>query len=445
MNGINFIKTSNCRWLLMVVMMVCCVNAWGATNELCSFIESQSLLHLDENVVSSKVEINKESAEQVLSDGEIFVAPESDVYSDWYSFVQGTQYKLVIEKTAFGNNDEIQVSLSSDGGGDAVSLAWGNKAPIGNNSVRTETFQVSKDGEYKFYIKNWGWSQKTLEITNFKVFSIVNGKETEIESLNSASSPATEVTISQNGDFAVPSKGYSEVENLTINLNLSETNWHPLYVPVRLKLEDLVDNFEVAKIMNFHDYEVDRTNYVVLEVERITSGVLKENHPYVIRKKTATGPSAINISNYKVFPPNEKNSITCASTETIFEFVGKYTSNVNTSNVYIMSDGYLSKNAMTNSGEKTVNACEWYMITTNRNSIQGGDKSNYSRARIAIRMSGFDESKVIEEMTTGVVVNNVNNNSEAIYTVGGTKTSATHKGINIIKMSDGSVKKIWVK
>ena len=48
---------------------------------------------------------------------------------------------------------------------------------------------------------------------------------------------------------------------------------------------------------------------------------------------------------------------------------------------------------------------------------------------------------------TGIedIYNNTNTKAEAIYSVNGVRNARLSKGLNIVKMSDGSIKKVMVK
>lgn len=247
-------------------------------------------------------------------------------------------------------------------------------------------------------------------------------------------------------------------DKMQLSITLPDTYWHAIYVPVRLTYESWKDKFEVAKIMNFHDYDVDGVNYVVLEVQKIDKGTLKDNHPYIIRAKEASAEPQILLLNSTDFSDdqcrtlyniNEGNTISCATTETEYTFHGTYSQKDNlTSSDYVLTNGYLNNGAM-QSGSKAVYPCGWYMSETSRTSDSGN--ANNAARRIAIRFSGFDENEVANELAElalgleSTTIESVRVHPISFYNNKGVKINAPLTGLNIVKMSDGTVKKIWVK
>ena len=75
---------------------------------------------------------------------------------------------------------------------------------------------------------------------------------------------------------------------LTYTRTLPNRYWNPLYVPFKIPYEALKDNYDVAYINSMHSYDNDQDGEIekmTMEVIKIKKGVLKANHPYLIRAK----------------------------------------------------------------------------------------------------------------------------------------------------------------
>jgi len=116
-------------------------------------------------------------------------------------------------------------------------------------------------------------------------------------------------------------------ENQTImyTRNFNNTKWQALYVPFPMRYDDWKDNFEVARINNFHEYDDDDNGTIdryVLEVVKIKSGSISANTPYLIKAK-ATGEQIISVDNTILYAA-ASNSVDCSSTTTKYTFTGTY-------------------------------------------------------------------------------------------------------------------------
>ena len=207
--------------------------------------------------------------------------------------------------------------------------------------------------------------------------------------------PAHDVTVY--GRFICTTDGIIYNNNEMINdvtlsyaRTFNDTNWQALYVPFAMSYDNWKNNFDVAEINNFREYDdnedgiVDRTT---LEVLYKKSGSTLPNTPYLIRAKQ-TGTKTISLENATLYPA-ESNSIDCSSLKTKYIFTGTYTG-VNGQDMY--QNGYyaVEDNALCKalSSEKTVGTFRWYMkpesrtgnnvVTPNLVSIQviGDDDNN---------------------------------------------------------------------
>ena len=224
------------------------------------------------------------------------------------------------------------------------------------------------------------------------------------------------------------------VRKLTYTRNFGNTAWQALYIPFRMSYDDWKDKFYVAKLLNVHSYDNDGDGEVEtldIEIVRITEGTLKENHPYLIKAKN-TGDQTITINNATIYPA-ESNSIQCASTENTCDFRGAY---VKTSVPYegghVLKSGAFKKSGPT----ATINPYRYYMQIT----AKDGQLVKITNAKIIeVDEFGFEETTAINSVESD------QDDVTAVYNANGIKQASTKQGLNIVKMADGTTKKIFVK
>lgn len=224
------------------------------------------------------------------------------------------------------------------------------------------------------------------------------------------------------------------VGELTYERNFKNTNWQPLYIPFRMSYEDWSDQFEVARWLNMHTIDTDddgKADQWEMEFIRVKEGTLKENHPYLIRAKEK-GEKTITLNNTTIYPA-ETNSIECASTEYAYEFKGAYekTDFPTDSNdrFLVMGGGAFGKGTY-------INPYRVYL----RISDKDGQLVTINEAKIIV----LDEFGV-EETTSINSLESDKNEITAVYSANGIKQTSTKQGLNIVKMADGTSKKIFVK
>ena len=229
----------------------------------------------------------------------------------------------------------------------------------------------------------------------------------------------------------------AHVKTLTYNRTFGTTNYQALYVPFSMSYNDWKNDFDIYKIVNFHTYDTTGdgiNNYKELEIEMVKSGTLRPNHPYIIKAKT-TGAKSIIVRDATLYA-NEENSIECSSVEEAYKFTGTY-SNIN---------GLLDKGASVISGgavqsitsnTTTLAPYRWYVQITDR---EGQVINTIANAKIVVIGEYEDETTGIDEITSAS-----NDNAEAIYSTNGVKVKELQKGLNIVKMANGSTKKIIVR
>lgn len=209
-----------------------------------------------------------------------------------------------------------------------------------------------------------------------------------------------------------------------------------LYVPISINVADIAKDFDVYKIGALYLFDADGDgNYfgendpdASLRIFKVESGVLKPNHPYYIKAK-ATGKK--NIPSYdNILYQTKENHIDCSTMETTCTFYGNNTKKAIGKDYFTVSGGKLEKIK----GTVALGAFRWYMLLTDRDGQIMQIPSN-----VKILLMTDDE----EDETDGINVHKTD--VQSIYSVNGMKQDALTKGVNIIRYSDGSIKKVLVK
>ena len=234
------------------------------------------------------------------------------------------------------------------------------------------------------------------------------------------------------------SSSYSNATEATANTikytrTFNSTNWQALYVPFSMKYSDWSNDFEVAAINNVHQYDdddngiFDRTE---LEIVKVKSGSLKANTPYLIKPKT-TGTKTITVNN-ATLKKTEVNSIYCASVNTMYTFTGTYNT---ISGATMISNGYYGMGGgelvQAEDNDASLGAFRWYL------KIENKEEGSYAPGKITVLC-------LDDEVATGIDENvvDVENKVVGIYDANGRKINEMRNGLNIVKYSDGSTKKI---
>ncbi len=159
-------------------------------------------------------------------------------------------------------------------------------------------------------------------------------------------------------------------ETITYTRTFNNTNWQALYVPFSMSYDDWKDDFEVARINAFYEYDKNEDGVVdklVLELMPVKegNGDLRPNYPYLIKAKT-TGSKTITLTNATLYR-TEQNSIDCSTVETKYTFTGTYQkmNGLKSAGCYFMSGGGLKTAA---SDDVNLGAFRWYMKIEDRGS-----------------------------------------------------------------------------
>lgn len=180
---------------------------------------------------------------------------------------------------------------------------------------------------------------------------------------------------------------------LTYTRTFNNLDWQALYVPFSMKYEEWSENFDIAEIHNFIEYDdddngtVDRTYLVAIKK---TSGNTDPNYPYLIRAKK-TGEQSLMMYN-KTLVPAESMSYDCCSMKTRYVFTGTYqpVTDMYDRGYYAMADGSLKK---ATDDSVALNPQRWYMAITSRT---GSYAASTKAQNILILVDGEDDTEGLE-------------------------------------------------
>lgn len=235
----------------------------------------------------------------------------------------------------------------------------------------------------------------------------------------------------------------TDIDNCDITYirTFADTLWQSLYVPFEIEPAKFADDFEFALINNFHQYDENNDGVfdrVELEIKRCDpTKVLQANYPYLIRAKEC-GTKTMEIGNTCLYA-TEDFSIDCSSVEFLYTFSGGYTTitDLRKRGCYYLDEGYLTK-AYKSSQE--LEPFRWTMSITTRNSQYKDSPIIVGSQKIKVRIYGEDETTGIEEVESTSVA------PAEIYDLNGIRHNRTNKsGLYIMKMKDGSYKKVFIK
>lgn len=214
---------------------------------------------------------------------------------------------------------------------------------------------------------------------------------------------------------------------ITYNRKFNNINWQAWYVPFAIDYNLLKDDFEVARISDMHQSDLDDDGVIdhsELEVLKVLSGTLKANYPYLIRKRVK-GEYSFVVEN-TVLEAAEDVSIDCSSVDIKYYFTGTSAgvsgNEMFYNNYYALSGGKLK---MAADDSVYLKPFRWYMRSESRYGVTPAKS-------ISIRIAG--ETTEIDEVVT-------ENESEPVYyDLSGRRVEKPTRGMYIM-----NGKKVFVK
>lgn len=167
---------------------------------------------------------------------------------------------------------------------------------------------------------------------------------------------------------------FSRVENMDIDYTreYTHTQWQALYVPFDIPYDEISEDFIVAELNNFHQYDDDNDgtfDRTELEVLHLKSGaIIVHNTPYVIRAKE-TGVHTISLQEATLFDA-QVTTVDCFSLKMRYFFHGTFCgvsgADMFSKQYYAIADGALCQ---ANSSETGLNAFRWYLSIESRGGV----------------------------------------------------------------------------
>jgi len=236
--------------------------------------------------------------------------------------------------------------------------------------------------------------------------------------------------------------------NITYRRTFQNTEWQALYVPFNISFAQIQEEFEIAVINNFHQYDDDNNgkfDRTELEIKRVTENrTLMANYPYLIKAKTE-GTKSIYLPE-TVLQATEDYSIDCSSVEWKYTFTGTCNrlDNLRSNGFYVLENGYLSK---AHSSSQYLEPFRWYLTITSRGNQYLEDPISLSANTIRIVetddiTTGIENVKN-EELST--ILSKEERYKTGIYSINGTSSSnKKFNGLYIIRTNDGGIKKVFI-
>ena len=234
-----------------------------------------------------------------------------------------------------------------------------------------------------------------------------------------------------------------EVGKLHYSRFFKDTYWQTWYVPFDLTLtNEALEHFAFAKFAGTYTDE-DGSFYITLI--RLKEGdLLRANAPYCIQARTAdsTNPQVITQPNATLKAAVE-NSFFVLSMEKKITFWGNYTSRtVDTEgqDIYVMSEGKYVRIQPDN----TLASFRCFFTIEDREDNPYASTPNPSEVKLMVLGEDLDPDG-IEEIKNESLTPALSKGEGVWYSLDGKKHDKPQNGINIIRMSDGTIRKVLMK
>lgn len=278
-----------------------------------------------------------------------------------------------------------------------------------NGSNENETFAPAAESFWLQPVKLVGNGQKAY-IYNVATETYITGKTATVKNIENA-----DVWTINNGDETHSFTFYNDTKD-RLFLEYSSL-WHPFVWYAEVSDDRKATNFTIVEGSTKNSYKLTKYKKITLNGSQ-TAYFSVSGEKYV----ASTNPS---IDNDWYFISTEQKDV-----------YAKYTS-------LFTEAANLLKNEKLNGQESVLGAIKTALQETAKGTFETSNADiNKLKATIA------DANKAIEDITNGISNTSDNlKNAEitSIYSANGTRKAQLTKGINIVKMSNGTVKKILVK
>ena len=231
-----------------------------------------------------------------------------------------------------------------------------------------------------------------------------------------------------NDATAYDSKAEFTVTNLEYTRSFSHDKWLAVYVPFSIDCGQLTDEYEMATINNFHEFEQKDGKYnIVLEVKPVTNGTtIPALTPCLIRMKQAPETAEAETTEAKTlqftnvsFAAAADKKIDCASVTRYYQFLGTLNAKTgfDTTSDFVINEGELWKTG----SDTELNPQRWYLNASDRTGSELNPSVQLSR--IAIHVIGGDETTDIDGIYVKTDTEDVSSSRQGIYDLQGRKLS----------------------
>lgn len=222
------------------------------------------------------------------------------------------------------------------------------------------------------------------------------------------------------------------VTSLAYKRKFYDDKWMAVYVPFAIDCSQLVSDYEMATINNFHEYEQEDGTYkVVLEVKRVTNGgTIPALTPCLMRMKTAPEADVEKTLTFEnaAFSAAADKSIDCSSVTRYYQFFGTLNGK---KELIPATDFVLDAGKLHKTSKSTVLLPQrWYLSATDRTSTPV-EPASMLRS-ISINVIGDGEATGIEDIHVNTESGADASGSTGIYDLQGRKiNSEPTKGMYI--------------
>lgn len=226
-----------------------------------------------------------------------------------------------------------------------------------------------------------------------------------------------------NDATAYNSKAKFTATDLTYSRSFSHDKWLAVYVPFSIDCSQLTDEYEMATINNFHEFEQKDGKYnIVLEVKPVTNGTtIPALTPCLIRMKQAPETAeakTLQFTNVSFAAAADKK-IDCASVTRYYQFLGTLNAKTgfDTTSDFVIDKGELWKAV----SDTELNPQRWYLSASDRTGSELNPSVQLSR--IAIHVIGGDDTTGIEGIYVKTDTEDASSSCQGIYDLQGRKLS----------------------
>ena len=222
---------------------------------------------------------------------------------------------------------------------------------------------------------------------------------------------------------AYDSQAEFTAQQLSYTRSFAHDKWQALYVPFSIDCGQLTEEYEMATINNFHEFEQKDGKYnIVLEVKPVTNGTtIPALTPCLIRMKQAPETAeakTLQFTNVSFAAAADKK-IDCASVTRYYQFLGTLNAKTgfDTTSDFVIDKGELWKAV----SDTELNPQRWYLSASDRTGSELNPSVQLSR--IAIHVIGGDDTTGIEGIYVKTDTEDASSSCQGIYDLQGRKLS----------------------